>query len=262
MCLPPTARSFMRLSIFLFGAVLSTVPDYSLLLLSSGEIWLSLSRTRPWPGPCPEFNDASVGAPPACNCPHHLGDRELTNSASLQLAGRPRWDGGAGRDDGIIRYLRLLLCLLQQQSLLGRRLPSASLQRTLISHLAVPSAAIWVSISKRKNEMKKYRAADQDTMAEIKTYVHTITAIPTAQAGTLNGGDSAELPGLLRSPTGMDCNRRVNFFSLPPSRHGAERRHMVQIKAAPRCDHSTRTFLRFTMFSMLREWRTDPPRAG
>lgn len=57
MCLPPTARSLMRLSIF-FLAALPTVPDYSLLLRSAGVISLFLSRTRPWPGPCLEFDDA------------------------------------------------------------------------------------------------------------------------------------------------------------------------------------------------------------
>lgn len=65
----------------------------------------SLAWTLSWPD--------ETWASPASNCPHHLY-LELTNSASLQLAGRPRWDGGAARVDGIIKYVRLLLCLVQQ----------------------------------------------------------------------------------------------------------------------------------------------------
>lgn len=120
MCLPPTARSLMRLSIFFFGRpahsswLFSITPqrwrDFVIPLPDTSLAWaLSWVRWRvsfhgldePW-------------APPASNCPHHLSDRELTNSASLQLAGRLRWDGRAGRDDGVIRYLCLLLCVVQQ----------------------------------------------------------------------------------------------------------------------------------------------------
>lgn len=52
--------------------------------------------------------------PPSSNCLHHQSDCKLTNSAGHQLAQRLQQNRKAGRDDGIIRYLCLLLCLVQQ----------------------------------------------------------------------------------------------------------------------------------------------------
>lgn len=52
--------------------------------------------------------------PPGSNCPHHQSDCELTNSADPQLMEWLRQNGRARGDDGIIRYLCLLLCLVQR----------------------------------------------------------------------------------------------------------------------------------------------------
>lgn len=52
--------------------------------------------------------------PPSSNCLHHQSDCKLTNSAGHQLAKRLQPNRKAGRDDGIIRYLCLLLCLVQR----------------------------------------------------------------------------------------------------------------------------------------------------
>lgn len=56
----------------------------------------------------------------------------------------------------------------------------------------------------------------------------------------------------------MDCNRRSNFFSLAPSRHGAGRRHIVQIKALrPLGQWERQDVPAFAVFSVLREARGE-----
>lgn len=52
--------------------------------------------------------------PPGSNCPHHQSDCKLTNSAGHQLMQRLQHKRKARRDDGIIRYLCMLLCLVQR----------------------------------------------------------------------------------------------------------------------------------------------------
>lgn len=52
-------------------------------------------------------------APPGSNCLHHRSDCKLTSSAGHQLARRLQQNGQVAEDDGVIRYLCLLLCLLQ-----------------------------------------------------------------------------------------------------------------------------------------------------
>lgn len=52
--------------------------------------------------------------PPGFNCPHHQSDCKLTDSAGHQLVKCLQRSRRSGRDDGIIRYLCFLLCLVQQ----------------------------------------------------------------------------------------------------------------------------------------------------
>lgn len=52
--------------------------------------------------------------PPGFNCLHHQSDCKLTDSAGHQLVKRLQQNRRLGRDDGVIRYLCFLLCLVQQ----------------------------------------------------------------------------------------------------------------------------------------------------
>lgn len=157
--------------------------------------------------------------------------------------------GGAGRDDGIIRYLRLFSCLLQQGAARNSR-SSDGVCHPLISLSLLPQFESQLAeiLEEKKSggpgQIKAYvrflRCLKHRTTE--MPFIPTTTAFPLL-AGTLHGETALNFQHLSRVPL-SPTPTALSFFSLPPSRHGAK-----SCQAQPEHqDAST-----FTMFSMLLE---------